>query len=172
MGYSHEICGYTCEEGHINTENRDESPWYRNWRHIECPLWYRFRVCQTQGTSSHNKLHMIRRMERGKSIVFFIVGMASHQMWMWGIGGEVVKVETPYHDNDLVLTPIISPQSGWHCTWSYPELHMGGFRDAGWHLGGVIRWNSHFLIHTWTSLAITFCCFTIISLFVLDKYMA
>jgi hypothetical protein len=22
------------------------------------------------------------------------------------------KVETPYHDNDLVLTPIISPQSG------------------------------------------------------------
>jgi hypothetical protein len=23
------------------------------------------------------------------------------------------KVETPYHDNDLILTPIISPQSGW-----------------------------------------------------------
>jgi hypothetical protein len=23
------------------------------------------------------------------------------------------KVETPYHDNDLRLTPIISPQSGW-----------------------------------------------------------
>jgi hypothetical protein len=22
------------------------------------------------------------------------------------------KVETPYHDNDLILTPIISPQSG------------------------------------------------------------
>jgi hypothetical protein len=23
------------------------------------------------------------------------------------------KVETPYHDNDLILTPIISSQSGW-----------------------------------------------------------
>jgi hypothetical protein len=23
------------------------------------------------------------------------------------------KVETPYHDNDLILAPIISPQSGW-----------------------------------------------------------
>jgi hypothetical protein len=23
------------------------------------------------------------------------------------------KVETPYHDNDLIPTPIISPQSGW-----------------------------------------------------------
>jgi hypothetical protein len=23
------------------------------------------------------------------------------------------KVETPYHDNDLILTPTISPQSGW-----------------------------------------------------------
>ena len=23
------------------------------------------------------------------------------------------KVETPYHDNYLILTPIISPQSGW-----------------------------------------------------------
>jgi hypothetical protein len=22
------------------------------------------------------------------------------------------KVETPYHDNDLIMTPIISPQSG------------------------------------------------------------
>jgi hypothetical protein len=22
------------------------------------------------------------------------------------------KVETPYHDNDLILTPVISPQSG------------------------------------------------------------
>jgi hypothetical protein len=25
----------------------------------------------------------------------------------------LTKVETPYHDNDLILTPIISPQSGW-----------------------------------------------------------
>jgi hypothetical protein len=23
------------------------------------------------------------------------------------------KVETPYHDNDLIMTPIISPQSDW-----------------------------------------------------------
>ena len=25
----------------------------------------------------------------------------------------VFKVETPYHDNDRILTPIISSQSGW-----------------------------------------------------------
>jgi hypothetical protein len=24
-----------------------------------------------------------------------------------------LKVETPYHDNNLILTPITSPQSGW-----------------------------------------------------------
>jgi hypothetical protein len=28
------------------------------------------------------------------------------------IPNKVFKVETPYHDNDLILTPIISPQSG------------------------------------------------------------
>ena len=43
-----------------------------------------------------------------------------------------LKVETPYHDNDLILTPIISPQSSWRWTWSCPELHMGGFSDGGW----------------------------------------
>jgi hypothetical protein len=43
----------------------------------------------------------------------------------------LVKVETPYHDNDLILTHIISSQSGWQWTWSCPELHMGGFRDGG-----------------------------------------
>jgi hypothetical protein len=42
------------------------------------------------------------------------------------------KVETSYHDNDLIMTPIISPQSGWQWTWNCPELHMGGFRDGGW----------------------------------------
>jgi hypothetical protein len=26
---------------------------------------------------------------------------------------QLRKVETPYHDNDLILTPLISPQSGW-----------------------------------------------------------
>jgi hypothetical protein len=25
---------------------------------------------------------------------------------------EIYKVETPIHDNDLILTPIIAPQSG------------------------------------------------------------
>jgi hypothetical protein len=25
---------------------------------------------------------------------------------------KVLKVETPIHDNDLILTPIIAPQSG------------------------------------------------------------
>jgi hypothetical protein len=28
-------------------------------------------------------------------------------------GLDVGKVETPHHDNDLIPTPIISPQSGW-----------------------------------------------------------
>jgi len=36
------------------------------------------------------------------------------------------KVEKPIHDNDLILTPVISPQSGWQWTWSCLELHMGG----------------------------------------------
>jgi hypothetical protein len=43
-----------------------------------------------------------------------------------------MKVETPIRDNDLILTPIIAPQSGWQWTWSCSKLHMGGFRDGGW----------------------------------------
>jgi hypothetical protein len=31
---------------------------------------------------------------------------------------------------------------------------MGGFRDGGWQFLTFGRWNSHFLIHTWTFLAI------------------
>jgi hypothetical protein len=54
------------------------------------------------------------------------------------------KIETPYHDNDLIMTPIISSQSGWQWTWSCSELHMGGFRDGGW----------QFLVHKWNFLAI------------------
>jgi hypothetical protein len=41
-----------------------------------------------------------------------------------------------------------------------------------WYLGGVTRWNSQFLIHTWTFLAIMFCYFTIVPLFDLDKSTA
>jgi hypothetical protein len=52
--------------------------------------------------------------------------------WVGQLGQAQCKVETPYHDNDLILTPIILPQSGWQWTWSCPELHMGGFRDGGW----------------------------------------
>ena len=69
----------------------------------------------------------------------------------------VNKVETPYHDNDLTLTPIISPQSSWQWTWSCRELHMGGFRDGGWQcltFRTCTRWNSQFSIRTWTFLAI------------------
>ena len=69
------------------------------------------------------------------------------------------KVETPYHDNDLILTPIMSSQSGWQRTWSCPELHMGvlGMEDSKfWHLGGATRWNPQFSINTWTFLAIIF----------------
>jgi hypothetical protein len=74
---------------------------------------------------------------------------------------------------DLFLTPIISPESSWQWTWSCPKFHMGGFRDGGgqfWYLGGVTRWNSQFLIQTWTFLAIN--CFTVVPLLVLDKSMA
>jgi hypothetical protein len=52
----------------------------------------------------------------------------------WGVKGLIVfqsKVETLYRDNNMILTPIISSQSGWQWTWSCPELHMGGFRGGG-----------------------------------------
>jgi hypothetical protein len=58
------------------------------------------------------------------------------------IASLLLKVETPYHDNDLILTPIISPQSGSQWTRSCPELHMDGFSDGGWQFwdsGGVTR---------------------------------
>ena len=67
------------------------------------------------------------------------------------------KVETPYHDNNLMLTPIISPQSGWHWTWSCRNFTWAvlGMEDGNFrHLGGVTRWNSQFLIHMRTFLAI------------------
>jgi hypothetical protein len=70
---------------------------------------------------------------------------------------ETYKVETPYCDNGLFLTPIKSPHNGWQWTWSCSKLHMGGFSDGGWqfrNLGGVTRWNSQFLIHTSTFIAI------------------
>jgi hypothetical protein len=70
------------------------------------------------------------------------------------------KVEIPYHDNDLILTLIISPQSGWQWTWSCPKLHMGGFRDGGWQIFDIwevsLDGTPNFFIHTWTFLAINF----------------
>jgi hypothetical protein len=74
-----------------------------------------------------------------------------------------------------IVTSTISPQSGWQWTWSYPKLHMGGFGDAGWrfwNLGGVTRWNSRFLMHTSTFLAIVFVASQLILLIVLDKSTA
>ena len=67
------------------------------------------------------------------------------------------KVETPYHDNDLILIPIISPQSvelevARNFTWAVFGMEDGNF----WHLGGVTRRNSQFLIHTWTFFAIIY----------------
>jgi len=40
--------------------------------------------------------------------------MSSFSSWGCILKGyfEIGKVETPYYDNDLILTPIISPQSG------------------------------------------------------------
>jgi hypothetical protein len=83
------------------------------------------------------------------------------------------KVETPYHDNDLILTPIISPQSvepevARNFTWVVFGMEDGNF----WHLWDVTRWNCQFLIHTWTFLAIIYVASQLIPLFVLDKFMA
>ena len=43
------------------------------------------------------------------------IGFDGHKelvAWWLVIIPSAPKVETPYHDNDLILTPIISPQSG------------------------------------------------------------
>jgi hypothetical protein len=48
-------------------------------------------------------------------------------------------------------------------TWAVLGMKDGDF----WHLGGVTRWNSHTLIHTWTFLDIIH-----VALFILDKSMA
>jgi hypothetical protein len=78
-------------------------------------------------------------LRRLNNVVFPLPSIHSQFFWTWWnlffkckFYHYVTKVETPYHDNDLILTPIISPQSGWQWTWSCPELHMGGFRDVGW----------------------------------------
>jgi hypothetical protein len=48
----------------------------------------------------------------------------------------MTKVETPYHDNDLILTPIIAPQSGMvdsetevarNFTWAVLGMEDGNF---------------------------------------------
>jgi hypothetical protein len=52
-----------------------------------------------------------------------------------------IKVETPCHDNDLILILIISPQSGWQWTWSCLQFHMGGFKDGGWQFLTFGRWH-------------------------------
>ena len=85
------------------------------------------------------------------------------------------KVETPYHDNDLILTPIISSQSGWQRTWSCMELHMGSFRDGGWQI--LIFGRCHKMELSIFNTYMNFsrhhvCCFTVVPLFVLDKFMA
>jgi hypothetical protein len=41
-------------------------------------------------------------------VAFLVIELSFSKYFM----GVEAKVETPYHDNDLILTPIISPQSG------------------------------------------------------------
>ena len=42
------------------------------------------------------------------------------------------------------------PKAARNFTWAVLGMEDGNF----WHWGGVTRWNSHFLIHTWTFLTI------------------
>ena len=37
------------------------------------------------------------------------------------------KVETPNHDNDLIMTPILSPQSDWSVNLKLPGTSHGRF---------------------------------------------
>ena len=87
----------------------------------------------------------------------------------------LTKVETPIHDNDLIPTPIISPQSGWQWIWSCPKLHMNGFRDRGWQF--LILGRCHLMEPPIFNTYMNFsrhhlCCFIVVSLFVLNKSMA
>ena len=69
------------------------------------------------------------------------------------------KVDTPYHDNDLILSTIYHHkvvdselEVARNFTWAVLGMEDGNF----WHLGGVTRWTSRFFKHTWTSLAIVY----------------
>ena len=75
-------------------------------------------------SSSHRSLQLWK--DKQAAIKWNVVLLCKRRGRTW-TNGLVVKVETPYHDNDLILTPIISPQSGWQWTWSCPKLHMSGF---------------------------------------------
>jgi hypothetical protein len=55
--------------------------------------------------------------------------------WLFILDGWEVcscKVETPYHDNDLIPTPINITTKWLTVNLKMPELHMGGFWDGGW----------------------------------------
>jgi len=54
----------------------------------------------------------------------------------------------------------IEPEVARNFTWAVLEMEDDNF----WHLGGVTRWNSQFLIHTWKFIAIILCCFTFVPL--------
>jgi hypothetical protein len=87
---------------------------------------------------------------------FMVMALGSCVKWPL-VSANCIKVETPYHDNDLILTPILSPQSGWQWTWSARNFTWAvlGMADGNcWHLGGATRWKSQILIHIWTFLAI------------------
>jgi hypothetical protein len=55
-----------------------------------------------------------------------------HGHGSWLVCEVALKVETPYHDNDLILTPIIYITIKWLAVnLKLPELHMDGFSDGG-----------------------------------------
>ena len=87
-----------------------------------------------------NNIHMMMCMhdeikEKGKKLPMHMFSVSTYFvliLWSKNKGLAWCNVETPYYDNDLILTPIISSLSGWQWTWSCLELHMCGFRDGGW----------------------------------------
>ena len=64
------------------------------------------------GCCSNANLHTMKDvvMAMAMETSFGAMRCKLDSIWFWRMWH---KVETPYHDNDVILTPIISPQSGW-----------------------------------------------------------
>jgi hypothetical protein len=60
------------------------------------------------------------------------------------------------------------PKVARNFTWAVLGMEDGNF----WHLGGVTKWNSQIFITYNNFSRHQFCCFTVVPLFVLDKFVA